>query len=84
MNLLIYTQDICRPLGVPPILDGEKAHFVLDPFIKGDGCRFFNPVWWVLRLTPKPPPSATDSDFRLVAAVDFGASADNNAPSSSR
>ena len=66
-DLVIHTQDICRPLGVPPILDEEKARFLLDQFIKGDGRRFFNPVWRALRLTPKPSPSAMASGFHLVA-----------------
>jgi uncharacterized protein (TIGR03083 family) len=52
-DVVMHTQDICRPLGLEPMLDAAKAHLLLDVLVSRKGKTFTKPAWIAgLRLAP--------------------------------
>jgi hypothetical protein len=49
----MHTQDICRPLGIPQSVDGERAHCILDFLVSRKARVITDPAWIAgLRLAP--------------------------------
>jgi hypothetical protein len=49
----MHTQDICRPLGIEPMIDADKARLLLDVLVSRKGKAFTNRAWIAgLRLAP--------------------------------
>jgi uncharacterized protein (TIGR03083 family) len=52
-DIVIHTQDICRPLGIPQSVDGERARRILDFLVSRKGQVVTDPSWIAgLRLAP--------------------------------
>jgi len=52
-DIVIHTQDICRPLGIPQSLDGERARCILDFLVSRKARVITDPAWIAgLRLAP--------------------------------
>ncbi|MDH3601096.1 MAG: maleylpyruvate isomerase family mycothiol-dependent enzyme [Candidatus Tectomicrobia bacterium] len=52
-DVVMHTQDICRPLGIEPMVDADKARIILDMLVSRKGKAFTNSAWIAgLRLAP--------------------------------
>jgi uncharacterized protein (TIGR03083 family) len=52
-DIVIHTQDICRPLGLPQSVDGEWARRILDFLVSRKARVITDPTWIAgLRLAP--------------------------------
>ena len=52
-DIVIHTQDICRPLGIPQSVDGERARRILDFLVSRKAQVITDPAWIAgLRLAP--------------------------------
>lgn len=52
-DVVMHTQDICRPLGIEPLIDAAKARLLLDVLVSRKGKTFTKPAWIAgLRLAP--------------------------------
>jgi len=52
-DIVIHTQDICRPLGIPQSVDGERARRILDFLVSRKARVITDPTWIAgLRLAP--------------------------------
>jgi len=52
-DIVMHTQDICRPLGIPQRVDGERARPILDFLVSRQARVITDPAWIAgLRLVP--------------------------------
>src|SRR5262249_49987746 len=52
-DIVMHTQDICRPLGIPQRVDGERARPILDFLVSRQARVITDPTWITgLRLAP--------------------------------
>lgn len=52
-DVVIHAQDICRPLGIKPMIDAAKARLLLNVLVSRKGKTFTKPTWIAgLRLAP--------------------------------
>ena len=52
-DVVIHAQDICRPLGIKPMIDAAKARLLLNVLVNRKGKTFTKPTWIAgLRLAP--------------------------------
>ena len=56
IDIVMHTQDICRPLGIPQSVDGDRARCILDFLVSWHGYKAWvltDPRWIAgLRLAP--------------------------------